>query len=97
MVQLDDIHSLSDFQRNTKEHLRAMKRSGHPRVLTVNGRAELVVQDARSYQRLLDLLEEADAIVTLRQRLASRGKKGRALDDALEDLGKRYESSGRRG
>ena len=97
MVQLDDIHSLSDFQRNTKEHLRAMKRSGNPRVLTVNGRAEVVVQDARSYQKLLDLLEEADAIVTLRQRLATRGKKkGRALDDALEDLGKRYESSGRK-
>ncbi len=60
MAQLDDIRPLSDFQRNTKEHLRAMKRTGHPRVLTVNGRAELVVQDARSYQKLLDLLEEAD-------------------------------------
>ena len=34
-----------------------------------------------------------------RRRLASRtkGKKGHTLEDALEDLGKRYESSGKKG
>ena len=45
MIQLADIHSLSDFQRNTKEHLQRLKRSGRPEVLTVNGKAEVVVQD----------------------------------------------------
>lgn len=90
-IQLSDIHSLSDFQRNTKEHLREMERSGHPRVLTVNGKAKVVVQDARSYQKLLAQLEEAETVLTLRRRLASmqRGKKGRPLVDVLGELGER--------
>jgi prevent-host-death family protein len=88
-IHLTDIHSLSDFQRNTREHLREMERSGNPRVLTVNGKAKLVVQDARSYQKLLEELEEAETVLTLRRRLASmrRGKKGRPLVDVLEELG----------
>jgi prevent-host-death family protein len=88
-IHLSDIHSLSDFQRNTKDHLREMKRSGHPRVLTVNGKAKLVVQDARSYQKLLQRLEEAETVSLLRGRLASmrRGKKGRPLADVLAEMG----------
>ena len=43
-----DIRSLSDFKRNTTDFVREMKESGKPVVLTVNGRSELVVQDATS-------------------------------------------------
>ena len=88
-LHLTDIHSLSDFQRNTRDHLREMERTGHPRVLTVNGKARLVVQDARSYQKLLEQLEEAETVLTLRSRLSSmrRGRKGRPLVDVLEELG----------
>ena len=53
MIQLTDIHSLSDFQRNAKNHLKQMKKTGRPRVLTINGKAELIVQDAKSYQNCL--------------------------------------------
>ncbi len=49
-----DITSLSNFQRNTREFLQGLKESARPLVLTVNGKAELVVQDAEAYQRLLD-------------------------------------------
>jgi PHD/YefM family antitoxin component YafN of YafNO toxin-antitoxin module len=98
MVQLTDIHSLSDFQRNTKEHLQRLKRSGRPEVLTVNGKAEVVVQDARSYQKLLDRAAEAEAVEILRERLKTmgRGGKGRSLEDTLEDLGRKYESPRKR-
>ncbi len=93
MIELTDIRSLSDFQRHAKQHLRHMKRSGAPLVLTINGKAAAVVQDARSYQKLLDLLEEANVVMTLRTRLQSlrTGVKARPLADALEDLGKKYE------
>jgi prevent-host-death family protein len=57
-----DIQSLSDFKRNTSEFLNQMRGSGHPLVLTINGRAELVVQDAASYQKLLDRMEELEAL-----------------------------------
>ena len=96
-IQLSEIHSLSDFQRHTKEHLREMERSGHPRVLTVNGKAKVVVQDARSHQKLLAQLEEAETVLTLRRRLASMqsGKKGRPLVAALEEMGRRGRKSRR--
>ena len=38
-------------------------------MLTVNGRAELVVQDAASYQELLDRLESAEAVAAIRRGL----------------------------
>lgn len=40
-----DIQPLTNFKRNTTELLRQMKETGEPIVLTINGRAELVVQD----------------------------------------------------
>ena len=57
-----DIHSLSEFKRNTSQFLEQMRGSGHPVVLTINGKAELVVQDAASYQKLLERVEALEAI-----------------------------------
>ena len=57
MINLSrDIQSLSTFKRNTNELISQMKETGNPIVLTVNGKAELVVQDAVAYQQLLDTL-----------------------------------------
>jgi len=56
MIALQDIRSLTDFQRNTKAHLRRLKSSGRPEVLTVNGRAELIVQDAAAFEDMLDAI-----------------------------------------
>ncbi|HEV3164119.1 MAG TPA: type II toxin-antitoxin system Phd/YefM family antitoxin [Isosphaeraceae bacterium] len=60
-----DINSLSNFKRNTPEFLRQLKETGHPVVLTINGKAELVVQDTASYQRLIELAERAERMETL--------------------------------
>jgi len=49
-----DIRSLSDFKRYTSEVVERMKETGNPVVLTINGKAEIVVQDAQAYQQLLD-------------------------------------------
>ena len=65
-----DIHSLSDFKRNTSEFLEQMRGSGHPVVLTINGKAELVVQDALSYQKLLERVDELEALEGINRGLA---------------------------
>jgi prevent-host-death family protein len=65
-----DIHSLSDFKRNTSEFLSGMRETGHPVVLTINGKAELVVQDAASYQKLLDQVDELEALGGVQRGLA---------------------------
>ena len=57
MLRPEDIHSLTDFKRRTAEHVRALRRSGRPRVLTVNGRAAVVVADAAAYAELVELVD----------------------------------------
>jgi hypothetical protein len=56
MIAVEDIRSLTDFQRNTKAHLRRLKSTGRPAVLTVNGKAELIVQNAAAYEETLDAI-----------------------------------------
>ena len=88
MIDLNNIRSLSDFQRNTREHIRRLKRSGKPEVLTVNGKAEVVVQNAAAYQRLLDSADLADSVRVLGERLAGprRRRKGIPADEVLAEI-----------
>jgi len=65
-----DIHSLSDFKRKTSQFLGQMRDSGHPLILTINGKAELVVQDASAYQKLLDRMDELEALEGIKRGLA---------------------------
>jgi PHD/YefM family antitoxin component YafN of YafNO toxin-antitoxin module len=60
-----DINSLSNFKRKTPEFLRQLKETGHPIVLTINGKAELVVQDTASYQKLIELAERVERMEAL--------------------------------
>jgi prevent-host-death family protein len=64
-----DIQSLTNFRRKSGQFLKAMKKSKRPVVLTVNGKAAAVVQDAESYQRLLDSAARADVYEAVRQGL----------------------------
>jgi prevent-host-death family protein len=64
-----DIRSLSDFKRNTSELMDRMEESGEPMVLTVNGKAKLVVQDAASYQKLMESVDYSQAVKGIRQGL----------------------------
>jgi len=87
----NDIHSLTEFKRNTGELVRRLKETGHPLVLTVNGRAELVVQDAASYQQLLDELDRAEAIAGIKRGLEEmRRGEGIALDEAFDELRRKH-------
>ena len=65
-----DIHSLSDFKRTTSKFLAQMRDTGQPLVLTINGKAELVVQDAASYQKLRARVEQLEALEGIQRGLA---------------------------
>lgn len=87
-INLNEIHSMTDFLRNAKSYAQHLKKTGQPAVLTVNGQAELVVQDAKSYQQLLDLASEAKHLAQLQRSIAEM-KAGKVHDfdeifDALE-------------
>jgi hypothetical protein len=63
VIRIQDIHSLTDFHRHSKAYVRRLKRTGRPEMLTVNGAAELVVQSAVAYERLVHQLERCRARV----------------------------------
>lgn len=87
MIQLSDIHSLTDFLRNHKEHVKRLQKAQRPEVLTINGKAALVVQDAKSYQKLLEQLDRADAVEGIRRGLAEMETgKGRPAAEFFEEL-----------
>ena len=86
----EDIHPLTEFKRNTTGLVKQMKKTRRPVVLTVNGKAELVVQDANSYQRMLERLDRLEAVEAIRQGLQDV-EEGRVRDarSALEELRKK--------
>lgn len=95
MINLENgIDSLTNFKRQSAEFLKQLHATGAPVVLTVNGKAEVVVQDAAAYQRLVDLAAKADrneTIAAIREGLsdvsANRVKPARK---ALQALAKKY-------
>ena len=64
-----DIQSLTNFRRKPAQFLKTMKKRKRILILTVNGKAEAVVQDLESYQRLLDSAARCDVYEAVRQRL----------------------------
>jgi prevent-host-death family protein len=85
-----DIDSLSNFKRDTPGFLERLKKTGEPVVLTINGKAEVVVQDARSYQRLLEAAEQIESLEFLRQSLEDvDAGRTRPMRKAVASLGRR--------
>jgi PHD/YefM family antitoxin component YafN of YafNO toxin-antitoxin module len=65
MIRATDIHSLTEFTRNARTYIQQIKGNKMPLAITVNGVAQVVVQDAETYQRMVDELERSRIAVTL--------------------------------
>jgi len=57
MFDPKDVHSLSDFQRSAKAHVKRLRRTGRAELLTVNGKSAVIVQDAEAYAKMIGDLE----------------------------------------
>ena len=87
MPKVADTHSLGDFQRNAREHVRELKRTGRPTILTVNGRPEAVVQSTAAYKRLVADRELLDHIKSLSRGLdQSYRREGRPMRAFIAEL-----------
>src|SRR5580692_39893 len=86
-----DIQSLTNFRRKSAQFLKQLKTSKRPVVLTVNGKAEAVVQDAEAYQRLLDIAARADVHEAIRQGLddVAHGRT-RPAREVFNEMRRRY-------
>ena len=60
MVDVQNIHSLTEFKRNANSYIETIRSTKAPIVLTVNGEAAVVVQDAIAYQERIDRLKAVE-------------------------------------
>ena len=58
----EDICSMTEFKRRTADLVTRLRGTGRAVVLTTNGKADLVVQDAASYQKLLERLQAYESL-----------------------------------
>jgi prevent-host-death family protein len=86
-----DIQSLTTFRRRSGDFLKQLKKSKRPVVLTVNGKAKAIVQDAGAYQRLLDIAARADVYEAIRQGLddVTNGRT-RPASDVFDEIRARH-------
>ena len=69
LIHIDDIHPLTDFQRNAKKHLSRINKTGRPEVLTVNGKAEAVLMGKRSFEKVMDAIDELETLKAIQRGL----------------------------
>ena len=87
MIRATDIHSLTDFTRNARAYVQHIKETKNPMAITVNGDAEIVIQDAASYQALLDEVEHSRFINAMRESEAAvKAGQVQELDQAFADI-----------
>lgn len=69
MFHSSDIYTVTDFSRKPAEHIKRLNESKRPEILTVNGKAAVVIQDAESYEKMAALADYADSILNIRKAL----------------------------
>ena len=74
MFSSSDIHTVTDFSRKPAEHIKRLMDTKRPEILTVNGKVTVVVQDAETYEKMAELADYADSIITIRRALSEEGR-----------------------
>ena len=92
MIKLTNIQSLTSFKRNTAESVAQLKKTKSPIVLTVNGKAELVVLEAQDYEDMLEKVEQAETIRAIKIGIEAFEKgEAKPARQALAKLQKKYD------
>jgi len=87
-----DIHSLTEFKSKTARFVARLKKSDGALLLTVNGKAELAVMSAATFQHVLDELDRLDAMRGIERGLEDvRAGRTSSLDEAFARIRKRVQ------
>jgi prevent-host-death family protein len=91
MIKATGIDSLTNFQKNVRTFVDRLEKTKEPLVLTVNGRAKIVVQDAEAYQQMVDEVERARFIDAVRQGLReAESGQGRPAEAVFAEMQLKY-------
>lgn len=68
----EDIRSVTELKRNTRKILERIHQTGRPVVLTVNGKANAVILDARTFEKHLKASNMSRLLVPAEEDIASK-------------------------
>jgi prevent-host-death family protein len=68
----EDIRSVTDLKRNTRSLLDQIHKTGRPVVLTVNGKADAVLMNAKAYEVYLNAVNLARELVSAEKDVTAR-------------------------
>lgn len=85
------IRSLTEFKQNSTEILENLKKTNSPTILTVNGKAEVVLIDPGSYQKMVKELYLADSARRIEESLENmKNHPGIEAEEFFARLKKKY-------
>jgi prevent-host-death family protein len=85
------IHSLREFQQNAPEMVREIKKTGRPLLLGINGKPKFIVQDAASYERMLELIDRLECIEGIRRGLEDfEHGRSKPAKEVMEEMRRKY-------
>lgn len=83
----EETRPLNEFKQNPAAVLDSLGRSHRPVILTENGEPRVVVQEAESYQRLFDTIDELECVAGIREGLADlEAGRVQPLDEAIRSI-----------
>ncbi len=80
----EDIRSVTELKRRTREILDQIRHTGRPVILTVNGRADAVILDAKTYEKHLKASNMAKLLAPAEEDIAA--KRARPLSSFLKEF-----------
>jgi PHD/YefM family antitoxin component YafN of YafNO toxin-antitoxin module len=88
---VQDEATLANFTSNPKPYLEKLRQSGEPLVLTVDGHADVVLQDAASYQLIRKQIERMEVIAAVKESLKDvAAGRTRPVREALAELSRKH-------
>jgi prevent-host-death family protein len=95
---VNGIDTLTNFKRDTARFLKRLRETKEPVVLTINGKAELVVLDAASYQALIEQVERLEAVAAVKEGLEDMvAGRTRPARKAVEELARKHKIEATKG
>lgn len=85
------IRSLTDFKQNSADILSYIKKTHSPAILTVNGRAEVVLLDPTTYQNMMDKISIVDSTNRIKSALIeAENEEGVPAEEVFHKLRKKF-------
>ena len=92
MKLIEDIRSVTELKRKTREILDQARQTGRPVVLTVNGKADAVLIDARTFEKHLSASNMAKLLAPAEEDV--RAGRTRSMRSFLRDFKRGRKISG---